>query len=336
MATIGNVMNLQDWARRLDPNGRVDKIVEMQNRINRILDDMMFKPTNQTDTEKTTIRTGLPTPAWRQINKGVPVTKSLTKQVTFGCGIMEDRGELDEELVELAEDREGLRVSENVAHIEGITQELAKTVFYGDTDKNPERFTGLSAYYSTISTDETLSGFNVLSAGGSGDDNTSIYLVVWAHDTIHGIFPKASKAGIYHEPIPGKIDITDADGYKYRGYGDVFKQKAGLCVRDWRYGGRIANIDVGDLDSAGEETDTSANLIKLMIKLLNRIPSLEKGRAAWYCNREVKTALDIKAMNKASSQLTIETLANGISLTKFLGVPVRRCDAIVNNEDVVS
>ncbi len=39
---------------------------------------------------------------------------------------------------------------------------------------------------------------NIIDAGGTGTDNTSIWLV-WGENTVHGIFPKGQKAGIQME-----------------------------------------------------------------------------------------------------------------------------------------
>lgn len=340
MATIGSCLTLMDWARRVDPNGKVDKIVEMQKQTNEVFNHILWSPTNTTTQEKVTIRTGIPTPTWRQINKGVAVTKSQTATIPFDCGVLEDRSEIDEELINIVEGsaaRSELRVSESFAHIEGIGQELARTLIYGDTMKTPERFTGLHAYYNEISDNQKLSGYNVVSAGGIGNNNTSMFLVVFSFDTIYGIFPKNTKAGVEHEPIPGKIDIQDADGKKYRGYGDVFKQRAGLVVRDWRYGGRICNINVDDLLTAGLSTgDKAPDLVRHGIILANKIPTLTKGRAVWLCNNTAKTGLDLIAEKKISNQVTMSTLENGFQMTRFMGVPVARVDAILNTEDRIS
>ena len=43
MATISsNDLTLIDWARRKDPDGKIPKIVEMMNKTNEVLDDMVY------------------------------------------------------------------------------------------------------------------------------------------------------------------------------------------------------------------------------------------------------------------------------------------------------
>lgn len=334
MATIGTKLNLMDHAKRIDPNGKIAKIVEALNTTNEILDDMVVIEGNTQTGHKTTIRTGLPTVAWRQINKGIQPTKSTTRQIEHSCGMLEGMGQVDEELVALASDGAAFRLSENAPMFESISETLATTLFYGDVTVYPDRFTGLTPYYSATTAD---SGANVIKAGGSSTDNMSLWLVVWGENTIHGFFPKGSKAGTEHVDL-GKQLVEDGitTGAKYLAYVDQYKVKMGLAVRDWRYAVRICNIALSTLTTAGDTSDTSANLLKYMIQAINLIPNIKAGKAAWYCNKYVKTALDIKAMSKANVQLTISDLENGNPITKFLGIPVRKCDALVIDEALVS
>ena len=90
MATIkSDFLTLMDWATRKDPNGRIPAIVEMMNKTNDILEDMPFVEGNLPTGHETTMRTGLPKVAWRQINKGVQPSKSTTVKHTDVCGRLE-------------------------------------------------------------------------------------------------------------------------------------------------------------------------------------------------------------------------------------------------------
>jgi len=336
MGLIGNTnLTLMDYARRADPDGKIQRIAEMLTEVNEVLDDLVFVEGNTTTGHKTTMRTGLPSVAWRQINKGVQPSKSQTKQQLFTAGIIEGLGRIDEELVNIAIDKAAFRLSENAPFIEAISQLMATTFFYGDVTVHPDRFTGLTPYFAALSGVDSAE--NVISAGGSGSDNTSMWLVVWGENTIHAFFPRGTKAGIEHED-KGKELVNDSEtpAGQYYAYIDQYKTRLGLAVRDWRYAVRICNIDVSDLLTAGDAADTSANLLKIMIQAMNKVPSLNAGRAAFYCNKTVKTALDIKAYNKSNVNLTIEKLEGGKLITRFLGVPIRRVDKIVNTESAVT
>ncbi|WP_350446075.1 major capsid protein, partial [Escherichia coli] len=151
---------------------------------------------------------------------------------------------------------------------------------------------GLSSRYSSLSAGNAQ---NIIDAGGTGTDNTSIWLVVWGENTVHGIFPKGQKAGIQMED-KGQVTLEDANGGKYEGYRTHYKWDNGLALRDWRYVVRIANIDVSNLS----EPSSAANIAKLMVKALHRIPNRGMGRPVFYMNRTVGQALDLQSLEKTS------------------------------------
>ncbi|MDT0278491.1 major capsid protein, partial [Blastococcus goldschmidtiae] len=117
---------------------------------------------------------------------------------------------------------------------------------------------------------------NIVDAGGTGSNLTSIWLVVWGTNTVHGIFPKGQKAGLDHKDL-GEQTLVDDNGGKYQGYRTHYKWDNGLSVRDWRYVVRIANIDTTKLGA-----DDGPNLAKLMVQALHRIPNLQMGKAVFY------------------------------------------------------
>lgn len=188
-------LTLADWAKRLDPTGKISRIVEMLEQTNEILADMLWLEGNLPTGHRTTVRTGLPSVAWRLLNQGVAPSKSKTAQIDEGCGMLEAYGEVDKDLAELNGNTSEFRLSEAVAFVEAMNQEMAGTLFYGNSGTSPEEFTGLATRYSDIS---ATIGQNMIDAGGLGADNTSIWLVVWGANTVHGIFPKGSQAGIKH------------------------------------------------------------------------------------------------------------------------------------------
>lgn len=314
-----------DLARR-QQDGKVAKIVEMMNKTNEMLTDMVVIQGNKQDGHKTTIRKGLPEVVWRQLNKGVKPGKSNTKQISAVAGQLYALGQADCDLVDMSDDPANLRLSENYAFIEAMSQKLAYTNIYGNSEDNPDEFTGLSYYYSDTSAE---SGENILDAGGTGTDNTSIYLVVWGEQTVHGFVPKGTKAGIQHEDI-GKQLVEDEDGGKFRAYVDEYKAFMGMAVRDWRYVVRIPNISVGNLGTA-----SAAKLIDLMSEATEIVPSLDMGRASFYMNRKVRTALRQQIRDKNNVNLSLDDFA-GKKVLHFDGIPIRRVDAIVNNEPKVS
>lgn len=338
MATLSStVLTLSDWAKRVDPDGKTAVVTELLSQSNEVLNDMLFKEGNLPTGEQTTIRTGLPTVYYRLINQGTPKSKSTTAQVTENAAILSARCEIDVDEAELNGNTASYRMSEATAFVEAMSQQMATTLFYGSA-ANPEQFVGFGPRYNDLS---ATNAQNILSAGGAGADNSSIYLVGWGERTVFGVFPKGSKAGIQHEDL-GIGDAFDSSNDRFRAYMDEFKWKNGLVVKDWRYVVRIANIDISDLASlATTQAITASTAIdKLMARAIDRLPSMAGIKPAFYVNRTIASHLRVMAMVRSSSAVTIEAGLNQYGETihelRFLGIPVRITDALTEAEAVVS
>lgn len=329
MAVLSTIHpTLLDVAKRLDPDGKVAQIVELLNQTNEIIEDMVFMEGNLPTGHRTTIRTGLPTPTWRKLYGGVQPTKSRTVQVTDSCGMLEAYAEVDKALADLNGNTAAFRLSEDMAHIEGMNQEFASTLIYGNEGNEPEAFTGLAARFNDQA---ALNGENIITSAATPDanDNTSIWLVGWGANTVHGIYPKGSIGGIQMED-KGQVTIESIDGAggRMEAYRTHYRWDTGLTVRDWRYVVRI-QFDLEDVIAAGTSGPVLADL---MAKALRRIPSLGMCRPVFYANRDTLDALDVQAVNKATMAFSTIEDAQGKPVTRFRGVPIRRCDAILTNE----
>jgi hypothetical protein len=126
MATIGPIaLTLVDWAKRIDDDGKIAEIINLLSQTNEILDDMLWVEGNLPTGHKTTIRTGLPSAYWRLLNMGVPRGKSTTAQITESCGMLETYSDIDVDLVALAGNDRAFRLSEELAFLEGMNQQMA-------------------------------------------------------------------------------------------------------------------------------------------------------------------------------------------------------------------
>ncbi len=323
-------ISLLDAAKRFDGSGKITKLVEVMAKSNEILDDALWVEGNLPTGHRTTIRTGLPAATWRLLNYGVQPSKSTTKSVDDACGMLEAYAEIDKSLADLNGSTADWRLSEESGFVEAMNQEMAKTLFYGNTHVEPQKFMGLAPRFNALSGYDSAE--NVLDFGGTGSKNTSIWLCGWGENTLHGIYPKGSKAGLQINDL-GEQTLVDADGGHFQGYRSHFKWDCGLSLRDWRYVVRICNIDTTDFGNIidGTEQNVGTGLIRLMIAAANKIPTTNKAKMVWYMNRQVKTVLDIMAMEKNNVHLSIDNV-EGKPVTNFLGMPVRKVDSLTNTE----
>src|SRR6266481_7030960 len=177
MAIIGNVaLTYADWAKRMDDGYHVASIIELLSQTNEILDDMIVMEGNLPTGHKTTVRTGLPQATWRLLNQGVPNAKSTTAQITDTCGNLETYAVIDKDIADLNGNTAQFRLSEVKAFLEGMSQQVAASVIYGNQHVNPERFTGFAPRYSTLTTANSQTANNVLNGGGTASSNTTIWL----------------------------------------------------------------------------------------------------------------------------------------------------------------
>jgi hypothetical protein len=329
MSAVGaNNPTLIDLATRMEDGKIAKTIVELLNLTNEILDDQVWVEANDGSNHKTTIRSGLPSATWRQLNYGVQPSKSTTVQIKDACGMLENYAEVDKALADLNGNSAEFRMSEDRAFIEGMNQSYLSTLFYGNTASNPERFMGLAPRFNSLSAENAC---NIISGGGASTDNTSIYLIVWGPNTVHGIYPKGSKAGLSMEDL-GQQTLLDAANGRYEGYRSHYKWDCGLVVRDWRYVVRIPNISIAGLTKTGS---TGADLVDLMVQAAEIVPSLGMGTPVFYCNRTVRSYLRRQVANKSNLALQLNDVG-GKTMLNLDGIAVKKCDSLLNTEAVVS
>lgn len=323
--TVNNP-TLLDLAKATDPDGSIARVVEILNQRNEVLEDMPWMEGNLPTGHRTTVRSGLPTPTWRKLYGGVQPTKSRRVQVTDNCGMLEDYAEVDKALADLNGNTEAFRISEDRAHIEGMSQEMAQTLFYGNEGSEPEAFTGLAPRFNSLSAENAD---NIIDAfSGSGGDLTSIWLIVWGENSVHGIVPKGSKTGVQMTD-KGQVTVENADGNNGRmeAYRTHYRWDCGLTVRDWRQIVRIANIDVSELGTIAN----TKNIINWMVQAAERVDNLGAGRPVFYMNRTIREKLRLGILERISNNLTWETVS-GKRVMTFDDIPVKRLDAINNTE----
>ena len=209
-----------------------------------------------------------------------------------------------------------------------MNQTLATKIFYGDESTDPEEFTGLSPRYNSLSAEN---GDNIIEGGGTQTDNGSIWLLCWSPNTLHGIIPKGSKAGVQQRDL-GEVTVQDAAGSTsglMQAYRTHYRWDVGLSVRDWRYAVRIANIDRSLLIA---DISTGADLNDLMHQAITEIPNASVGRCAWYMDKQMLAFLRRQTSNAVGNSTLSMDMVGGTMQTSWGGYPIRRVDALRTNE----
>jgi len=330
-ALTATYLTLLDYAKREHPGGGIDEVIEVLATTNPIVADANVMEGNLPTGHRSTQRATQPTGTWRLLNKGVAAEKSTTQQVTDTCGILEAYSKLDVDVASLNGNEAAFRASEDNAFIAGLNDTVATAIFYGNTGTDPEQMMGLSPRYN--STTGTYSS-QIITGGGSGSDNTSVWFITWGPQTVSLIYPKGSKAGLTAEDM-GKQLITDSNNLSYVAWVTKFQWKLGLMVKDYRYAIRICNIDNSELTA---DAATGADLLDKMTDAYYARPTMDLGNMAKtfiYCNKTIAKFLHKQAQNKGNVNLSIDMPA-GKPQVSFLDAPIHVCDNITVAEATVS
>jgi hypothetical protein len=326
MATMATTSyTLSDFAKSIDPDGKVARVINLLSQTNEMLTDMMFMEGNLPTGHRITQETALPAVYYRKLNQGISPGAAKTVQVDEQTGMLEARAQIDKDLADLNGNTSAFRLSRASRHMEAMNQRMASTMIYGNAGTTPEEFSGLALRYSLLSAGN---GGNIIDAGGTGSDNSSIYLIAWGSETVHGIYPKGSNAGIQHEDL-GLQDAFDSDSKRFRAYMDWWQWKNGLSLPDWRYVVRIANIDISDLKAQS----AAADLTEAMIKAIHLLPFSTMGKPVFYMNRACFTMLDIQRRADVIAGGGINySSVDGVATPTFRGIPIRKLDALLQSE----
>lgn len=330
MATINSTYpTLLDLVKAKDPSGAQAKVVEVLMQETPILQDIPFREGNLDTGHQIAQRTALPTIQWGQINKGYSASKGKQDQVSEACGMMIGKSVVDVRLVEL-NGGAAYRAGQDLAFTQSFKHEFETGLVYHSTKTAPEKFMGLAPRFASTT---AAGGDQVLLHDGSasGADQTSMWLVGWGPNTVYGITPKGTTGGLKSKDM-GIHYVDDSAGDQYAAYVTEWSWNVGLCVEDWRYVVRIANIDYTNLLTTGR-----ALIDSMMRAEEEKMQSLDGNvKPVWYCNRRLRSYLRLQATDAIkNSSLTWETVG-GKPVLMMNGIPVRRTDAILNTEAVIS
>ena len=324
-------LTLADWAKRVDPDGRIAPVVEMLAETNPLLMDAHMMEGNLPTGHRSTQRTPQPSGTWRMYNQGVAETKSTTRQVDDSAGMLEAYSAVDVALANLGGNAQAFRFSEDAAFIQGLGEDATDAIIYGNSGVNPEQPHGLAPRYNSLTTGTSS---YVINGGGSGNDNTSIWLVTWGPMTCTLIHPKGTAVGLQVQDL-GERPWDDGGNNPYQAFVTHYVWNIGLAIPDYRYVVRICNIDISDLTP---DAASGADLMFNMVKAYYKRPTANIGnmtKVVWYCNKTIAEFLHHQASNKSNVNLTLDN-AGGQPIVSFLGAPIHVADAITSGESQIT
>lgn len=325
------------------------RLIPILTQRNAIFKDIVWKPSTHMDKNVVTVEAGKPTTTVGQINKGIPASRGATKQVTDTFAFLRSRFTIDKELETLGKSAyEQAMMTQGKMHANKMFEDMASYIFYG-SEKPANGTQGfINGFANRMNSLSGEIGDQVVSGGGSGGDNTSIYGITWSDDDCYMFYPQGGQSGLQVENYKNQKEYDDVNN-PFRVDEVVYKMYAGLAMPNYKNSFRIANIDVSDLAGG-----SAADLVKLIMAGVrsmqdtppNWLPEDPRGgkeditrakgaKTVLYMNRTVYGFLEDQANEKTINGLVKGEAFGGRYFT-IEGIPIRTCEAILNNETAVA
>lgn len=336
MATVIGTQHItfRDILSGLKKDGSRDQhIVDMFLKKNPFLDDMVYILANNGQTNQTTLRAGLPDVAWTGIYEGPKPSKGSKRVVKDAAGMAESMLTAAKKLYDKAPDKEIFMADEAGTHVEAMGQDVAEALIYGNIKVNPKQFNGLSIRYPLHGgTDEDETPFYVINGAKASNPSTaalrSIWLVGHGSTTIHGFFPEGAVAGLKTGAVKERLNTDDlANVGAYEELYQMFQWEIGLAVKDFRYAGRVSNIESDVMFAASGQPD----YLELLRRLNTRV---EDGgvNQCWYMDKMTLEMIQVMCGRKTQENAMRSEQLFDRKVTTLFGIPVRKMACMNTNE----
>ena len=338
------VLTYLDFVKGLDPKGNfAHRIVELVAKKVEMLDDMTVIAANDGSALQTTVRTETPKPVWTTYYGGIPSNKGSKAKIKVSCGRLATKILVDKKLYDDSKDKDAVLEDEIRANITGMKNELANALVYGLISDNPLGINGLFKHYGEYGSetaDDTESAhyvFNALGLTGDSSAKTklgSIALVGWSPNTITCFHPENSGTGGIEKSDKRVTDVADPDvggDATYEAYLQYIYWQLGLAVRDYRYGGRICNIQRDLMLTKGYE----GAYVELIDRLSQRVLD-DDVKQAYYMDKQMWENVCVMFSRLTRGNAITFQHVEARKEKRLYGIPVRIMDPMKANEAEVS
>lgn len=337
-----------DFIKGLDPKGKFDhRVINLAVRANEMLDDITVVEANNGTALETTFRTEVPKPVWTQYYGGIPSNKGSKAKLKVTCGRMGTKIVVDKKMYDDAKDKDAVVYDEVMSAQDGMRMEMGDMLVYGKLADNPLGFNGLMKHYDAVgadAVDDTRSEHYVFDAFGKAGGASaasesrlgSILLVGWSPNTITCFHSEGHQQGGIEITPKRVVDVADPDrggDATYEAYLQYLYWELGLAVRDFRYAGRIANIQRDDMlnFASGKEKESALAYVELIDRLSTRVHD-QGVKQAWYMDKlmfeKVRTLFSRLTRDNAVTFQHVE----GRKEKRLFGIPVRVQECMKVNE----
>ena len=294
------------------------------------LDVLPFYPASDNSFHKYSKATKLGSGNWRDVNEGREHTFGSTESITSPVQIFSAETNISDDVLRLADNAGDVRDSENLLVATGLVEDFMGTLIYGDVDYatgtrdyNPKKMHGFANHRDKL-------GEFCLSAGGSGTDLTSIYVVYFGEYGVNVRYNPKLTGGADGIGLSirdeGAVWTKDQNNRDMKTWKTVYDLTAGLEVRRDKALVRIANV---------KADGTGTFPVDKVISAIMSMPNGASG-ACILAPKPVEEMLMKYAFSASQYQITSDVIEGFGPLTRVMGVPVIREEAIKIGERAIT
>lgn len=276
-----------------------------------------FFPSSDGSFHKWVQASRLGTGAFTKANDNVPSISSGSDTKIEPIAMYQADSTIDDSVLKTTKDPKKARDSEDVANLEGFTQDWLYKLMYGTDAVDGIR--GFSARRAASDSVYTWKD------AGSGSDLTSIWLLEFGERGLNFRYPAGTQPGIISDDR-GRHKVPTPSGVGTMwGWIRHFEIAAGLELKNEKAMLRLANIE-----SAGTTFPTD-----IFIKMKNQLPSMGRDAVA-FANRTVHALVETAAYNKTNMSFSIADIEGFGPIARIAGIPVMFWETIVDTESALS
>jgi len=337
MSTLATAFTLQNTMTEATEDGALIEIFDNISKSNKLMEILPWHPTNRALNHLTGQDTDGDDPVPVVANEGASELINETSQIIDVPIMYHNVIKPDPLALRGINDIGEWRSRQIVRYGKKYSRAVADQIINGSSLTTPGKsIDGLVTRFNSLpasATDVTDPFYTVQSAGGSGADNRSIFVVGLGMDGVYGIYGKNGVGGFQWSIKPEQyVTAAGGTGQIWTTPIDV-SWEIGLCASNRRAVGRLCNIDYSDLSN---DASTGANLVNELIHLINTTRVFEDGLTpVLLADNDVISYFEAQRVNKTFGAVGLKEDL-GMALTTFKGIPFIRMDAMAGNEALVS
>jgi hypothetical protein len=308
-------MDLRSSVASID--GGIVRVAEVLVEENEALADIPWSAGNLLTGDIHYKRTVNPMAHRRNINQGIKASVSKKEAETDTCMQIASRSVIDMTELKIAPDAAAYLALEARPHIAVMGEQVVRTIFYGD---DAGGVLGIRPRYNKLNGDKKR---QIIDAGGTGANLTSVYIVKWAPEEVTGIYPKNTSMGLEIKTMTDQL-VPDKDGELFTAHITDYSQFIGFKLRDERYIARVCNID---MDAIATDAAARQALFRNLITAKNRIYHVSQGRVVMYMCPDLANIIEIASFEKENTVVGYKDgLTSDTRILTFSGIPIRKND----------